>query len=331
MPVAQTAPATDRADRGLAIAAVAEGARQYFADRRARVTPFIDAHFSLAGSLRLHRAALGWDILRAPLNLSLAAPQLLLQLAARACRGRAPRLSRALDRSILLPTAVTRQIEWLIHTELLQLPFTQANRHADTDALSEAILAVPSVADRVQAVLRAQGRPADDPQFRHRLTRAMQEYRATRAAAAEIATGLASLSGGALTLHKVTPGAVSLGPALAASLAQQSAIGAFPLGGWLGAVWYGWFPAAASASLVATTTAGLMLTATLFAAFAGIVADPIQRALGVHRHRLNRLIDALERQFADPAATGFTVHDHYVARLLDVFDFLSATLRVAKF
>ena len=40
--------------------AVDDGARAYFAARRAHVKPFIDAHFSLSGTLRLHRAALGW-------------------------------------------------------------------------------------------------------------------------------------------------------------------------------------------------------------------------------------------------------------------------------
>ena len=77
-------------------------------------------------------------------------------------------------------------------------------------------------------------------------------------------------------------------------------------------------------------TGGLMLASTTFAAFAGVVSDPVQRALGMHRARLLRMIDALERQFFDAGATGFAVHDHYVARLLDVFDLLSAALRLAR-
>ena len=41
------------------------------------------------------------------------------------------------------------------------------------------------------------------------------------------------------------------------------------------------------------------------AAFAGIVADPIQRRMGLHHHRLLRLIDALERQWrAEREETG---------------------------
>ncbi len=53
----------------------------------------------------------------------------------------AKRLSRFLaSRRILLDTAVGREIEWLILTELLELPFRQGYRIARKDALAETIL-----------------------------------------------------------------------------------------------------------------------------------------------------------------------------------------------
>jgi hypothetical protein len=317
--------------RELAIEAVAQGARRYFADRRARVRPFVDAHFSLRGTLALHRAAVGWDIAKAPLNLSLAAPQLGMQLGAKlAQRLGALRTAKALGRSILLVTAISREIEWLVHTELLELPIAQKHREYRLDALSEAILAEPGVVQAVEAALLEIGRHGDDPLFRERLGRAMGEYRVTRTAAAEITTGLLNLGAGAVALNKLTPGAASLGPALAGLMAKQAAVGAFPLGGWLGGVWYGLFPALPSAGLIMTATGGLMLASATFAAFAGVVSDPIQRALGLHRRRLIRMIDGLERQFFDPAAAGFAVHDHYVARLLDLFDIIGAASRLTR-
>ena len=314
----------------LARAAVDEGARRYFDARRARVEPFVDVHYSFMGTLRLHRAALGWDILRAPLNLTLAGPQIVLQLLARALRRTFPRIASALGRPILLRTAVSREIEWLILTELLELPFEQGGRHSDHDALSQAILAVPALQHRMAEALSLLGHHGRDPAFRARLAHAVTEYGVTRAAAAEIATGMLNLGVGGLTLHKLTPGAASLGPALAGTVAQQAAVGAFPLGGWAGGVWYGWFPASPTAGLIAAATGGLMLAATTFAAFAGIVSDPVQRATGLHRRRLLRMIDALERQFFDQDAAGFAVHDHYVARVLDLFDILGAALRLAR-
>ena len=113
-------------------------------------------------------------------------------------------------------------------------------------------------------------------------------------------------------------------------MAQQTAVASFPLGGWLGGAWYGMFPAVPSTLLLMSTTGGLMLAATTFAAVAGVVSDPIQRKLGLHRARLLRLIAALEAQMFDKSAAGFTVHDHYVARLLDLFDLVGAALRLTR-
>ncbi len=315
----------------LAQAAVAAGARAYFAARRDRVRPFVDRHFSLRGTLRLHRAAIGWDIARAPINLTLAGPQIGLHLgAAVAARVGAPRIERLLRRSLLLDTAVARQIVWLIHTELLELPLQQRDRVATRDALAESILATPAVATALGDAIAEIGRHGNDPAFRARLAQAISRSTTSRAAAAEITTGLLSLGAGAAALNKLTPGAASLGPTLAAIMAQQAAVASFPLGGWLGGVWYGMFPAVPSVGLIIGTTGGLMLAATSFAAFAGVVSDPIQRALGLHRARLLRMIAALERQFFDASAPGFAVHDHYVARLLDLFDIVGAALRLSR-
>jgi hypothetical protein len=326
--LAASTPVLGRDD---ALAAVAEGAHDYFAQRRARIQPFVDAHFSLRGTLALHKAALGWDIARAPLNLLLAVPQIILQLASAAAkRVGAKRAAALLDRPILLRTAVAREIEWLIHTELLELPFADSARDSRNDALSAAILARPAVQDAVAAALLEIGRHGEDPAFRARLALAMEKYGATRSAAAEITTGLLNLGAGAVAVNKLTPGAATLGPALAGMMAHQTAISAFPLGAWLGSAWYGVFPVLPSAGLVAATIGGLMVVSTTFAAFAGVVSDPIQRALGLHRKRLTRMVDAMERQFFDATAAGFAVHDHYVARLLDVFDILAAALRAVK-
>ena len=319
------------ADRALAQAAVEAGTRGYFAARRQRVGPFVDRHFSMRGTLRLHRVALGWDIARAPLNLSLAVPQVVARLGALAAsRLGAVRVARALGRPLILETAVAREIVWLVNTELLELPFAQPGRVSTRDALAESILATPEVDALMRGALAEIGRRGDDPEFRARLAHAMGEYTVSRAAAAEITTGLLSLSAGALALQKLTPGAASLGPALAGIMAQQAAVASFPLGGWLGGVWYGLFPLAPSLGLVAGTTGGLMLGASVFAAFAGVVSDPVQRALGLHRRRLHRMINALERQVSNPTAAGFAVHDHYVARLLDVFDIVGAAVRLAR-
>jgi hypothetical protein len=322
-----TALAPEAAD-----AIVAEAARAYFDGCRTRVGPFVDRNFSTAGSARLHRHALGWDVLRAPANVALALPQVGLKLGAGLARGLGRRMAaEALGRrNILLDTAVVRELRWRIMTELLRQPCRDGDRASQDDGLAEAILAHP----RVQAMLAEAGAAAaareHDPGFRARLEAALTEYAGTRAAAAEIATGLIALGTGAVAFQKATPGALALGPAIAGTLAQGSAIAGFPLGATAGGLWYGLFPAQASPLLVAGSTAGVLGLAAIATAFVGIVTDPVQRALGLHHRRLNALIDGLERAFTREDAAGFVAYDLYVARLLDLSDVLLGVARAFR-
>jgi hypothetical protein len=312
---------------------VTDSAQRYFDSRRSRVDAFVDRHFSLAGSAAIHRKAVGWDMLKAPANITLAVPQLATRLAAAGAQTVGAK--RAADylgsRKLLFDTAVGQEIEWLIMTELLELPFRQSERESRKDALAETILSAPEIQETLSEALLAIGRRGDDPAFRQRLEDSMTTYAETRAAAAEITTALMTVGAGAVAVKQATPGVMTLGPALAAALAQQAAIASFPLGAGLGSVWYGLFPAAVSPALIGGVTGGLLAVSSIAAAFAGIVADPIQRRLGLHHRRLLRLIDALERQWqSEHEASGFTARDPYVARLLDLVDLLGSAYRIAK-
>jgi len=312
---------------------VADAARRYFDGRRSRVDAFVDHHFSLAGSAAIHRQAVGWDMLKAPANIALAVPQLATKLAAAGAKAMgAERASAFLgSRKLMFDTAVGQEIEWLIITDLLELPFRQGERETRRDALTEEILSAPELQARLNDTLAALGRRGEDPAFRQRLEASMETYAGTRAAAAEITTALLTVGTGVIAVKQATPGAMMLGPALAAALAQQAAVASFPLGASAGSLWYGIFPAAASPVLVGGVTGGLLAVSSIAAAFAGILADPVQRKLGLHQRRLHRLIDALERQWnAERDEAGFVARDPYVARLLDLFDLLGSAYRLAK-
>lgn len=317
----------------IAVEAIVDDAiRQFFADRHQRVRGFVDRHFSLRGTLALHRKAIGWDVARAPLNLWMAVPQAGLMLAAAAARraGAGKVAERLSGRQLLVRTAVADELAWRLQTELLELPARNGDRLSARDALAEKILAHPRVTEAMRPMLEQLGARHDDPALRERIADAIEAYGATRAAAAEITTSLFTLGTGAVTLQKVTPGAMSLGPALAGALAQHAAVASFPLGTSLGTLWYGLVPVAPSAVLAVGLTGGLMAVATVAAAFAGIVADPIQRRLGLHERRLHKLLDTLEQQMSDPAAPGFVAHEHYVARVMDLFDLIGAAFRLAS-
>jgi hypothetical protein len=323
--------ATDQT-KGLVREAVEAGIRRYCAARRERIPNLVDPHFSLRAALRMHRAAFGWDMLRAPVNLTMAAPAAALHLAAAGARRLgADRVANALGRRrLLLSTSVAHRVEWLVCTDLLELPCQASDRVSTRDALAETILTDPRVLTALRAMLTSIGLKDDDPLRRHALERTLAEYAVTRGTAAEITTALMSLSAGALTLGKVTPGAVSFGPMLASIVAQQAAISSFPLGAGFGTLWYTMFPVVPSTPLMFSLSGGLLAIGSVLSAFAGIVADPVQRRLGLHQRRLRRMVDAMERQMLDPSAPGYAVRDRYVARLLDVFDLVTAAYRLTR-
>jgi hypothetical protein len=312
--------------------AVTEAAQLYFESRRSRVSAFVDRHFSLAGSLTLHRRALGWDVLKVPMNILLAVPNIGLQLSAVAARRvRAKRMSRFLaSRRILLDTAVGREIAWLVMTELLELPYRQGDRICYKDALAQTILSSPHLETVLSETFDAIGRRGDDPPLRTQLEQAMSTYTSTRAAAAEITATLVTLGAGVAAVKRFTPGAVVLGPALASVITQQAAVASFPLGATLGGLWYAAFPVAATPILIAGVTGSLMAASAVAAAFSGIVADPIQRRLGLHQRRIRRLVDVLECQFNGDGNAGFIVRDQYVARLMSLLELLLSAYRQAR-
>src|SRR3954451_3814405 len=118
---------------------VAAAAQQYFESRRGRVDSFVDRHFSVAGALALHRKALGWDVLRVPTNILLAIPNIALQLSALGAQDTGARQAAAFlrRRRVLLETAVGRELEWLMMTELLELPYEQGEQVSSKDVLAE--------------------------------------------------------------------------------------------------------------------------------------------------------------------------------------------------
>lgn len=303
--------------------------RRYFEARRARVDPFIDAHFTLSGALDLHRKAIGLDLVRAPANVALMLPAAGMKLGGMAARRLGAR--RAGDwlmaRNPLLRTQVDRELEWLIHAELLELPFDDGTRNLSRDALAEEILLDPDLAGALIDPLRAIGGQAEDPELRDKVTDILEAYAGTRTAASELAGAMVNLGAGAFALNQFTPTAVSLGPALAGVLAQNLAVSSFPLGGTLGGLWYGVFPAAPTAALVGVTTGGLIAGLSVATAFAGVITDPIQRRLGLHRRRLRRMLDVLERNFQGRGAQAFVVREVYAARLLDLVDVLRTVHR----
>jgi hypothetical protein len=302
---------------------------RYLAARHERVLAFVDANFSLAGALRLHRHALGLDLLRAPANIALMLPYLATRLGAAGLkRLGAGDAARALERrKLFLTTDVARELTFRLHRDLLELPYADGTRRCERDALAEEILADPRLDAPRAELAAALRRQREDPVARARLATMLRAYADARSAAADLFNNALLASTGAAVFQKLTPGTFTLGPVLAAAIAHQAAVASFPLGAAAGGLWYAWFPAQPSAALLLGTTGGLMLATAVTAGFAGVVSDPVLRALGLHEGRLHRLIDALGRELEGDSAAAFQVRDHYVARIFDLIDLARATAR----
>lgn len=318
----------DPDDLARAEAAIITEAEHYFDARRARVSDFVRRNFGVLGALRLHRAALGLDILRAPLNVILSPVFILSRLIAWAASGMGlPGIAFWLrSRRILLPTAVAAEVERLLIADLLELPWQSGRHGSNRDALAEALLRAPEV----RALIADETGEAGLARLQATVSRTLGDYTGTRSAVAEMTTAFSTLGAGAVAFQALTPGVLSMAPGVAAILAHQAAIAAFPLGGAAGAIWYGVFPADPPVWMTAGVVAGLVFCGAIFTAFAGIIADPIQTALGIHRRRLNRLIDALEDEFTGTGTRGFTAREHYLARLMDVADASMGALRTLR-
>jgi hypothetical protein len=319
---AEIPPAIDDA---AASAILKRAIERYVAARHGRVEAFVDANYGLLGALRLHRRALGLDLLRAPANVAMLLPYAAMQLGAAGLGGlgarRAGRWLRA--RKPFFETDVARELTFRLHRDLLELPYDDSRNWTGRDALALSILEEQPLADLLDR-LRAE---TDRPWARARVRTMLETYAGARHAAADLFNNALLAGTGAALFQSVTPGTFSLAPVLATALAHQAAVASFPLGAGLGGLWYAWFPAQPSIGLLLGTTGGLILLTAVTAGFSGVIVDPVQRALGLHGRRLHRLIDALGRELCGESAVAFQVRDHYVARIFDLVDLGRAAAR----
>ncbi|MDQ1901031.1 hypothetical protein RAH32_11310 [Paracoccus sp. WLY502] len=254
------------------------------ARRRAAVSRFVRDRYGPRGTLRLHRAALGWDLLRAPVNVMLSPVFLLTRLVGWALPRLGLRRAGAWlsARRVFLPSDMGRVIQ------------------TDLEAL---------VAD-----LDAQGiGPTAPLALTRQAAAAMAE---TRNAVSEITTSVIVLVSGWLLFNRATPGVISLAGPLAEMRAHSTAVSDFLLGDWLGRAWYWAFPVELSPWEVILTGVALAVIGSLVTTFAGLVADPVQVVTGTHRRRILRLLDRLDRAQPGPGLE----REHLLARAGDLSD-----------
>ena len=305
------------------------GIEAYITSRRARIPGFIGRHFSFRGALALHRKTFGKDVYKHPINLVWGLPVALVQGAAalleKAGAHRTAQWLHRMPRGV--PTVLHKELQWLIYTDLLELPYAQEDRASHRDALLEHILAEPGIAALCEVYLTTLHSIADRPAFQAALQRHLEEYGKTRGAVSELAGSLLNLAAGYAALRKATPGALSAGTAAATAIAQHIAIAHFWLGATVGAWYYAVFPVSASAGLVAAITGAMIAAVGVVTALAWIVIDPLLATTGIHRRRLDRFVTALGEELRGGRRGDYRIRDHYVARVFDVLEMLRAATK----
>ena len=301
--------------------AIIRGSKRYFADCRASIPAFIDRHFCYPGAVATNRVALGWDMLRAPVNLFWAPVYALLCLV-KYFVSKKPKLAwlyRLFDR---VPAGFTTQVQKRI-SELILLDLLKMGRA--TSLLEEHIV------ESLQEVYESHvNNPVSSGKF-HQLIEplvdeALVQYRITRTASADITNCLSCSIVGVFAFQKFTPGGIGIAFLLASMLAKTMAARDFILGETLGHVYYSWFPPETSLAITAGIMAGTLALLASFAALSGIITDPIQVAIGLHRRRLHKMLDHLQQDFLNQTRNSFRPKDQFVARILETFDMIKSGL-----
>ena len=306
--------------------AIRLGIERYFNNCRARVPAFIDRHFHYPGALETNRMALGWDMLRAPVNLFWA-PFYALACLVKVLTPNRPGLKWLHHLATHVPagftTRVQRHISDLIQVELLnngqagRLPEGNLLESYLVEALEEVYTRhTCDTVDRLQFSKLVEPLVAD----------ALSQYRVTRTASADITNSISCTVLGAFAFQKFTPGGIGLGVVLASMLAKTMAAREFILGETIGGWYYSWFPPEPSLATTASVMVAVMAALAAFAALSGVIFDPVQAAVGLHRRRLYKLLNHLEKDISLSTQSSFRPKDQYVARILDTFDMIRSGL-----
>jgi hypothetical protein len=296
----------------------------YIRSRKKRVPDFVKKHFSFKGALHLNKETLGADLYKTPLNVAWSIPYLGLRASSSSLKKLGlNKITKQIDK---IPsgfeTRVQKEINWLIFTELLELPYCQNGRTSLKDALLTEILNQPKIISLFSNELSKINAKSENPGYRAALEKNLMEYAKSRTAAADLAGNIIALSAGATAFGKMTPGSLTAGNMLATIIAHKIAVSNFILGPTLGGLYYAVFPAAASTGLIVTSTGAVVLALAVLTSFSSIISDPIQSKLGIHQRRLLKLIDSLEGQLRGIDGSQLKIRDQYYARVFDLFDLI---------
>ena len=282
-------------------AALEEAIRRYIAERRQRIAPFCARHHDWRGMRKIHLESIKEDFITNPLNLLWVVPHALLKSGTEWSRklGWVAPSEWFKHLPPKIKTGSQKKIEWLLLTELLELPYDHGSWQSSDDALAEEFYRNPKL-----AALKGQPEWAAILHTSPRLWRPeLLVDSAERSAAADLASGAAILLAGWGFLGKAALSVFGIGEQYARRSAHDDAVANFSLGPIhlgpkvdhkLGSLYYEVFPVNPTTAQIWFGTAVIMVGVACLSLVLHALFEPIQQAMGVHEARLQRFLTALE-------------------------------------
>lgn len=278
----------------------------YMTERRKRVAPFCARHYGWQGMRKIHTESIKEDFITNPLNLLWVVPYALMKSGAEWSRKLG--WTQPTEWLRLLPakfkTGSQKKIEWLLLTEVLELPYDHGSWQSHDDALAREFSRNPKLA-------ALQGRPEWDA-ILHTSPRLWSKElladSAERSAAADLASGGATLLAGWCFLGQGALNVFGLGEQYARRSAHDEAVRNFSLGPIhfgpsvdqrLGGIYYEIFPVNPTAAQVWMGTAVIMLGVAVLSLALHALLDPLHQAMGQHEARMQRFLNALEARLLE--------------------------------
>ena len=261
-------------------------------ERRSRIGPFVERHFSLHDTIAIQKRSFLIDLLCYPINTLWAIPYMFIKKTGESLG----RLGWATAGRLLsvVPSGMKRryqkEIEKSIRHEILEWPSDRfswrENPHAllqvlKSDEWVAPLLVMPEFAGRLDLAVSD-------------INRLIESYGANRSLASDLAGSFLTLATGWLMFGDHSLGIEGIGERLASKRAKERAASSFFLGSGLGSMFYSVFPPKPTLWEIVLATAAVGLLLTICGMMIGVLADPIMKRLGLHHRQLHALLDDIE-------------------------------------
>jgi hypothetical protein len=286
-------PGSTQLELGHAVSHVDRSIETYIERCREKIPSFVGDNFSLRQTWSLQRPTLWFDLACAPINSAWALPHLAIQKAAETAeRVGYPRPAQWAKRIPPgIKTGYQRQIERRICGDLLEWDREQSPAALPHGFLKE-LETVPSLRKRIETLEfeRSDRAPA------RTLTDLLRQFSSGRAIVSDLFGALLTLAMSWAIIGSTSLSLTSIAHGFARKSAHDRAASRFFLGKKVGSAFYNVFPPAVHESTIWTIIVVLGAALAAGGMACTILSDPIRKFLGFHRHRLEVLVDDVERE-----------------------------------